>query len=650
MHKRYRFAFVPVFLWAASLAAQISEGGLPPSFLPENAAFFSTQPVKPPLELAAPDAKKLLADDALNPERSRFAVPLDPVDISPDAGYGTWTTLPNGDRVWRFAVQAPKALGLLLLFDRFVLPAGNRFFAYSADGQQVIGAYTQASCLPSGQFLIGVVSGETTILELHQSAATVPADIHLNRVDYVYDPAGVNPAGTPEDFGESLACNVNVNCSLGQNWQTEKRAVARILMVFSNGAGWCTGNLVANTAGTPEPYVLSAHHCQIIGTSPNFAQWRFDFEYEAPSCPNPGAEPTKKSVLGCQRIAFRDETDFMLLKMNPIPANYNLYFNGWNRTPATNSLVQNSTFIHHPSGDIKKISRDNDLAIIFTQTINWGAGFGISPANTHWRIIPDEGIFQPGSSGCALFDQNKRIVGQLHGGNLDPVNCTVSGAWFGRFDLSWDQGPASDSRLREWLDPANANPLTQNGYAQPAPPATASISGNIATHWGAAMPNVLVQLSGGTTASTRTDVSGNYTFANLPLGQNYTVTPLRDTNDVNGVSTFDLSIINKHVLGLENLDSPWKIIAADANSSNSVTTIDIVEARKILLGINPAFPATTAWRFFPANATFANPTNPFNGGLPASIIPITNLQQNTTGVSFKGVKIADANNNAQAGG
>jgi len=642
----YRFFLVPALLCAVTATAQISEGGTPPGLLPENASVLPALP--DPIVLPAPDSKQLLADDAQYPERSRFAVPLDPVDISPDNA-GQWATLPNGDRVWRCALQAPKALGLLLLFDRFVLPEGSRLFAYSADRQQVLGAYTQAGCLPSGQFLIGPVSGETTVLELYEPATAAPSEIHLNRVDFVYDPAGITPAGTPEDFGEALACNINVNCALGQNWQTEKRGVARILMIFSNGAGWCTGNLVANTAGSAEPYFLSAHHCQIIGNAPNFAQWRFDFDYEAPTCPNPATEPSRKSVLGCQRIAFRDQTDFMLLKLNPIPAGYNLYFNGWNRTPATNTLVQNSTFVHHPSGDIKKISRDNDPAIIHPQQIDWGPGFGISPANTHWRIIPDEGIYQPGSSGCALFDQNKRIVGQLHGGNLDPVNCTVSGAWFGRFDISWDQGPASDSRLREWLDPANTNALTQNGYAQPAP-ALASISGTITTHWGTPMASVLVQLSGGTTSSTRTDAAGNYTFPDLALAQNYTVTPARDTNDLNGVSTFDLSVINKHVLGLETLDSPWKIIAADANGSNSVTTIDIVEARKVILGINAAFPAVPAWRFFPANATFAIPTNPFSGGLPAGAIQVTNLQQNTTGVNFKGVKVVDVNNNAQSGG
>mgnify|MGYP000861796849 CR=1 FL=1 len=82
-----------------------------------------------------------------------------------------------------------------------------------------------------------------------------------------------------------------------------------------------------------------------------------------------------------------------------------------NRTAATNTLVPSSTFIHHPAGDIKKISMDNDPATIHTQTVNWGGVFGTSPANTHWRVIPDVGIYQPGSSGCPLFDPNKPRTG-----------------------------------------------------------------------------------------------------------------------------------------------------------------------------------------------------------------------------------------------
>jgi hypothetical protein len=164
------------------------------------------------------------------------------------------------------------------------------------------------------------------------------------------------------------------------------------------------------------------------------------------------------------------------------------------------------------------------------------------------------------------------------------------------------------------------------------------------------MPNVSVQLSGGATATARTDAAGRYIFNNLTPGLNYTVQPSRDTNAVNGVTTFDLSQINKHILGVEAFDSPWKIIAADANGSNSVTTLDLLDARKVILGLSEQFPGVPSWRFFPATIVFANPAAPFAAGLPAGLLQFTNLQQNITDADFIGVKVGDVNNNANPGG
>ena len=122
---------------------------------------------------------------------------------------------------------------------------------------------------------------------------------------------------------------------------------------------------------------------------------------------------------------------------------------------------------------------------------------------------------------------------------------------------------------------------------------------------------------------------------------------------MNGITTFDLSLINKHILSLDTLDSPWKIIAADANGSNSVSTIDIVEGRKILLALNNSFPALGSWRFFPALTNFPNPHDPFTGfpgGLPAEFLQFNGVQDNVSDANFKGVKVGDVNNNANPGG
>lgn len=627
-----------------SAMAQVSEGGLPPSFSPENAAFLSGN-MPAPVVLPALNVAQAWADDDQNPGQNRFAAPIN-ADISLQ-NTGTWTTLPNGDQVWQCALQSPGALGLVLLFDEFQLVAGAQFFASSPDGQRIFGAYTAQSTMLSGKFLIGVLPGEVARLEYRVPAgASGVGRIHLHRVDYAYDRQALKNGDLPEDYGDSEACNLNVNCPLGTNYQAEKKGVARILMVFSNGSGWCTGSLIANTAATPEPYFLTAHHCQLIGNNPDFALWRFDFDYESLDCSNPALEPQPRSVLGCNRISYRQETDFMLLKINPIPANYGVYFNGWSRDSIGN--MGQTTFIHHPSGDIKKISQDTNMATVDPQVINWGNQFGSTPSRSHLKVIPDRGIFQPGSSGCPLFDTNKRIVGQLHGGNWNLMNpCIILNTYFGRFTRSWQEGSTAAARLRDWLDTSNSGAMSQNGYFQPTPVAY-SVSGTVLTYTGVPIPNCKVSMSGGITSFVYTDTAGHYSFPNLPAGGNYSLTPARDTNDLNGVTTFDLSLIVDHILGLQTLNSPWKIIAADVNHSNSVTAADIVEARKLILGIYPAFPNNAAWRFLPASTAFGNPQNPFVGGMLQESIPIVNLQGHFTTGSFMGVKVGDTNGSANA--
>ena len=629
-----------LLLFSLATQAQVSEGGLPPSFQPDYQAALSGK-MPNSLNLPSLDVAAALGQDSHTPGQTRFAAPVT-ANVSLENA-GTWQVLPNGDRVWLCALRSPGAKGLTVLFEQFNLPAGAKFFAYNS-AQKVLGAYTARSCLPSGKFLVGVLQGETVYLELYEPAAVQgQSQLLIQRVDVVYNWELMNDT---EGFGSGLACNVNINCPDGANWQTAKKGIARILMVFSGGEAWCSGTLIANTANSFEPYFLTAHHCQLILPNPDFALWRFDFDYESATCPNPGTEPVAHSILGSTRVSFRAETDFMLLKINPIPPSYELYFNGWNRDDNATTIAPNSVLIHHPQGDIKKIYVDKQAATIHPTTLDWGAGFGISPVNSHWKSIPDVGIFQPGSSGGPFFDANQRVVGQLHGGAWNDNNpCTVFSAFFGRFNLSWAQGTTPAARLKDWLDPVNTNPTTQNGYLKPVIQAF-TLSGTVKTHWDAPIEGVRVDISGGITASTITDSLGRYQFLNVPAAGNYTLKAQLDNNDLNGVTTFDLVLISKHILGLEPLDSPWKIIAADINTSSSVTTFDIVEARKVILGLNPGFPANTSWRFFPASTTFGNPNNPFSGGLPTENITINNLQNTQIDLNFKGVKVGDLNNTA----
>jgi len=140
------------------------------------------------------------------------------------------------------------------------------------------------------------------------------------------------------------------------------------------------------------------------------------------------------------------------------------------------------------------------------------------------------------------------------------------------------------------------------------------------------------------------DNAGLYMFANyLPLSTDYTVTPVKDDNPMNGVSTFDLVLMSKHILGIEPLNSPYKIIAADVNKSNSVTTFDIVELRKLILGIYTELPNNTSWRFIDKGFQFANPSNPFASVPFSENISLGNAQASQSDDDFTGIKIGDLN-------
>ncbi|HRI58689.1 MAG TPA: hypothetical protein PK228_03170 [Saprospiraceae bacterium] len=134
-------------------------------------------------------------------------------------------------------------------------------------------------------------------------------------------------------------------------------------------------------------------------------------------------------------------------------------------------------------------------------------------------------------------------------------------------------------------------------------------------------------------------------MTDLPPVNSFSLSAACDTNPLNGVSTFDLLLISKHILGLQPFDAPWKWFAADANKSNSVTTFDVVELRKLILGIYDKLPSNTSWRFFTADCNF--PTNPFSAYCPPEYTFITTpLWDYPAEILFNAVKTGDVNGTA----
>lgn len=173
----------------------------------------------------------------------------------------------------------------------------------------------------------------------------------------------------------------------------------------------------------------------------------------------------------------------------------------------------------------------------------------------------------------------------------------------------------------------------------------ATIAGMITTETGQAVD--LVKISCTDQNAFTTDVTGAYQYENLPANSSYVVSPEKNINLLNGVSTFDLFKINSHVLAEEILDSPYKIIAADVNNSGSVSGFDIIQLRKVILGLNTEFPNNNSWRFIPADFEFPDPTNPLGTLFPESVT--IDLAQDATNTHFIGIKIGDVNENVRQG-
>ncbi|MBK9335875.1 MAG: hypothetical protein IPM98_04565 [Lewinellaceae bacterium] len=177
---------------------------------------------------------------------------------------------------------------------------------------------------------------------------------------------------------------------------------------------------------------------------------------------------------------------------------------------------------------------------------------------------------------------------------------------------------------------------------------TATVAGALTTESSNGLEDASISLTGTVPAvnlTAVTDAAGQFSIPGVPTPGNYTVTPMKDNDPLNGVSTFDLVLINKHILGLEPLSTPFKMIAADANNSRSITTFDIVELRKLILGIYTELPNNTSWRFVDNGFAFPNQSNPFMTIFPETK-QIANLTLDQMVENFVSIKVGDVNGNA----
>lgn len=446
-------ALIAIFLCNYSVYSQMSYGGEPRSFksnISESVPF---------IEMDAVDAESLIAEDALTGKEQALRIGVvQPINYTKE-NCGRIDYLPDGSSIWRVGFKCPDATFASINFSKFIIPEGAELFVYSQDKDFVLGKFTNENKMEGDIFYPQDIPGDNFIIEYYEPAnAAFSGILEMDEVlngyrDIFHIRDNKGGVGTAVEN-----CHPNAVC-LDAQWHDQINSVVCYTMTAGGYVYMCTGAMVNNTARDGKKYVLSANHCYTAS-----ATWKFYFNYQTSTC-NGTTGPINRTATGATvraRADYLTSSDFMLLEITgSISSIYNAYLAGWSNAT---TLASSGMCIHHPGGDLKKISTPATIrngALVYSNKSKYWI--------TTWSY--STGTTEQGSSGSPLFNQNKLIVGQLYGGfssctAYDDSHVGPSGEdFYGKFSNSWTNNNNTNNakKLKPWLDPLNTGATSLQG-------------------------------------------------------------------------------------------------------------------------------------------------------------------------------------------
>ncbi len=553
---------IVIVLMINILQAQVSEGGMPYAYSNNSMLNNLEQVVLPNINL-----QQLQYEDQIFDQQKdipwRFGVNFTTNYTLNNSG--TWKELANGDRVWLLKLKATNAQTFNFLYENFYLAKDVKLFMFNDDFSSVLGAFTNKNNRSTNMLPTDFVNGETVYIELYEPKEVKgKSHFSITRVTHGYRTYKTYLKG----IGDSGSCNNNVICSVGDNWRDQIKAVGLLLQ---NGNSFCSGTMINNTCNDLKPYFLTANHCTDANQANSYV---VKFNFESTTCTGNTGPYSNQSVAVLTERASNPQSDFALLELTQIPPpEYDVFYVGWDRT---GNIPSSQVGIHHPSGDVKKISFDNQSA---SQAL-----YPWNNSTLCWHISDwEDGTTEGGSSGSSLFNQNGLLIGQLYGGSANCGNNVDD--YYGRFDVSWNQGTNSTNELQSWLDDCNTNATTITGISS----AVAQFTNDVQLTFA----NRPTNQKCGTTFNQRfrvrnngsnqiTSVTFNYGIENNL--NTYTWTGTLDFNDSEFIDLEDLYLCNDSYNYILEMTS--SNLATDENMSNNEDSIFFEVTNGSLLEVN----------------------------------------------------------------